>query len=578
MGDDEKLVIEVTPDGVVFNRGLGELEKAADKSGKKSGKALEDGISKGPLRAVSRLRTQILAIGAAVVASFAVGKTIAAANETERAVTRVSQSLASVGQFSSETLARVTAFGEGIERTTTVTKEAAMELFSIAQAYFKTSEQAEAATKAALDFAAGAGISATEAVRRLGRAASGSIGDVSRFAPAIKNLTKEQLAAGEATRILQERFAGFAVAATRTFSGAFQQMRNSFGSIQSAVGEMIIKSPVLVSVMNQLSTMFQRVSASLTGMQEGGDVIGQIIIKCLQLGKAVNEFVIVPFEFAFNLIKTGFQTIAAGWATNLNLVAQAASKVANFFGADSQAARTIKEFADATSQTMKDSWGEVADSANNVFDFGFAGGIDDFLTELELAAINAKDIVQDFTNSATAGMDQVTEKAKEASLNIAQSIGGGIASTISQTVTALAKGENAFKAFGNAVLNVIGDMAIQIGTFLITSGIGVMMLKAVNGAGAIAAGAALVALGALLKTFSGGDAGASVYAGQPGSGVPGTEAPDFSGNTLADDMRGPDRSITVHVEGNILDRRESGLEIVRIIKENLDDFGGSVTA
>src|SRR5690606_20893915 len=102
---------------------------------------------------------------AAVVASFAVGKTIAAANETERAVTRVSQSLASVGQFSSETLARVTAFGEGIERTTTVTKEAAMELFSVAQAYFKTSEQAEAATKAALDFAAGAGISATEAVR-----------------------------------------------------------------------------------------------------------------------------------------------------------------------------------------------------------------------------------------------------------------------------------------------------------------------------------------------------------------------------------------------------------------------------
>src|SRR5690606_6993957 len=99
-----------------------------------------------------------------------------AAIENENAVTKLNSALALVNSFSEETSFRFQSLARELEYTTNTSAQTAMELSALALSYGFTAEGAETATRAAVDFAAAAGISTTEALRRLGRSISGSVG------------------------------------------------------------------------------------------------------------------------------------------------------------------------------------------------------------------------------------------------------------------------------------------------------------------------------------------------------------------------------------------------------------------
>ena len=78
------------------------------------------------------------------------------------------------------------------------------------------------------------------------------------------------------------------------------------------------------------------------------------------------------------------------------------------------------------------------------------------------------------------------------------------ASAIGSLIGDLINGENAWSNFGNAALEALGDMAVAVGKTIMQEGIAVeaakLALTTMSGVGAIAAGAALVAIGSALKT------------------------------------------------------------------------------
>ncbi len=88
--------------------------------------------------------------------------------------------------------------------------------------------------------------------------------------------------------------------------------------------------------------------------------------------------------------------------------------------------------------------------------------------------------------------------------NALQDLGASSAEAIGELVGNLINGENAWASFGNAAAGAIADMAIAVGKAIMQEGIAIeaakLAMTTLSGIGAIAAGAALIAIGAALKT------------------------------------------------------------------------------
>lgn len=146
----------------------------------------------------------------------------------------------------------------------------------------------------------------------------------------------------------------------------------------------------------------------------------------------------------------------------------------------------------------------------------------------------------------------------------------GISNSIQAFTNALIKGENAFEAFGKAIFGMFGDMAIKLGEFFIQEGFARQFMESLSlgaGGGTIAAGVGLIALGTVLKSLAGGG-------GSSSGGSVGASLQSSAGTTNAIDTQNtrPTTAVTVNVQGNILDRRETGLYIADTLNEY---FGAS---
>lgn len=99
-----------------------------------------------------------------------------------------------------------------------------------------TNEQLEKVMKTATDMAASGVMPLDQAVKSLGKSFSGTSGTLSRIAPELSSLTKEELENGKAVDILMERYAGFSDAMSNTFSGRNQQWSNSIDDLKASIG------------------------------------------------------------------------------------------------------------------------------------------------------------------------------------------------------------------------------------------------------------------------------------------------------------------------------------------------------
>jgi len=170
-----------------------------------------------------------------------------------------------------------------------------------------------------------------------------------------------------------------------------------------------------------------------------------------------------------------------------------------------------------------------------------------------------------FLNKGSAlSMDNMVALAKtstKALRSIGKTFAVGFAQSFAAVGAALAKGEGAFEALGKAVLGVLADIAIQYGTTLFLIGIGM------PDASKVAAGLALITLGGFLKAVA-GRGGAAAPAG--GGGAGGDAGGDIA--TIQEDEDAIERStsVTVNVEGTVLDPVSTGLQIAELLREVTD--------
>lgn len=153
---------------------------------------------------------------------------------------------------------------------------------------------------------------------------------------------------------------------------------------------------------------------------------------------------------------------------------------------------------------------------------------------------------------------------------------------------ALVEGRDAFEGFFGQVCNILGDLAIQIGTALIGIGFGIENLKTalltLNGGAAIAAGAALVIAGGALKAIAsknGAGASASPSTGTGGgitggggiSGDTGPAIPVAPPEEL--EAERPQTIVELNVSGNVMgtSNKDLALALTELLRDEFDSQG-----
>ncbi len=185
-----------------------------------------------------------LGVAAAALGVVAFGRKLvrgmAAATEAagvqQAAEVKLEQALVNAGQAVDTVLPNMKAYAAGLQAASTAGDEVILSNQALLVSYGATGELLEKMTQAAVDYAAGAGVSLENAFKNIGKTLGGLTGELGETIPALKNLTKEQLMAGEAADVILDLYGGQAAAQLDTYAGQVTALSNDFGDLAEAIG------------------------------------------------------------------------------------------------------------------------------------------------------------------------------------------------------------------------------------------------------------------------------------------------------------------------------------------------------
>lgn len=205
--------------------------------------------------------------------------------------------------------------------------------------------------------------------------------------------------------------------------------------------------------------------------------------------------------------------------------------------------------------------------------------------ELSATRLAAADADLEQLRLAQGEFETMQARMKSLVKSMNQGFRNGIARATSagiQMITqALITGQFSFENFGKSIVGILGDMAIQIGEMAIATGITMTFLKALSPGQAIAAGAALIAIGKIMKSFSGGAGGPSSSMASPvapvGDTSVGTVGP-LGPNLAESEPEAIERQQVVQltVQGSIFNTEETSKQIIDILNDEFDNQGGRI--
>lgn len=601
---DNEIIVEIKAKLDDLERGLKSMEKTAKDSGDKAASAISDSFSS--------VSNKILGIGAAIAGAFAFGKIIKEATDAEASLRLFNSSLAAAGNFSQAASDRFVEFAQSLQATTKFGDDLIIQNASVLASLGELSGKGlERATQAALDLASTGRVDVTTAFDLVAKAAAGSTASLSRYGIKIDETIPKAEKFNTLLTILESKFGGLSQAQTVTFAGSLAKLSNNFTDILENLGKLITQSPQAVSIINNLGTAFGNIAKSIESFGKTGQ-FESFLIGTVSVIKTIITSIIGAFEFLGNLlaaIALGITTVINGILVAINAIPAALGtvigKVIEFSSAlggivgifneelgdkiTAGISQAGKSFAAASQELVNGPMNDLKMSAEatgfaikEMFTLPVSQEAAAFLEGITNVSNLAQEPLRNLGNQGAASMQKLSDAAVQAGKQTAAAFKQGVVNVIStgiqEIVGGIAKGTLNLQNFTKKILGLLGDMAIQIGAILIAAGIGMQSLFQLNGAQAIIAGIALIALGSVLKAFSGGEGGETSVAGAvPGGSVgapsPATQQAPGGGEALAAQQG---TSVAVNIQGNVLDRKETGLEIARTIQEFFDVNGNVV--
>ena len=139
-----------------------------------------------------------------------------------------------------------------------------------------TEEQIGSIIRASIDLSAATGISLESAVRNTAKTFSGLSGELGELIPQLRDLTAEEMKAGEAVKLIADLFGGQAKEQTETLSGQMEQLGNAVGDLAEKFGEkFLVKS--IKSATIAMKDFAEQIGDEQSGTNKAFDFFRKII-------------------------------------------------------------------------------------------------------------------------------------------------------------------------------------------------------------------------------------------------------------------------------------------------------------
>jgi|TARA_R100000482_G_scaffold57024_2_gene20532 uncharacterized protein YukE len=344
---------------------------------------------------------------------------------------------------------------------------------------------------ASMDLAAGTGQTLSFGVKNLAKTFSGLTGELGESIPALKNLTKEQLIAGEAVDVVAEAFEGQAKAASEAGLGGVQQLKNSFGDLTEEIGRALM--PMLNDLTKTISDivggMKLLTDAQIKAKVETGlfvAAIGPVLIAISSffsgLRKLKKEFLNLA-RFVIPLLLEGFGLITGAISIFLTtslgpFIAAGAAIVGSLYAImqalfDAEHAQVVYNSAQKESIALTK---EQADAIDNIT-VPFVEGAErakEFAIQLDkvsqVTSIDGPD-------SLVGGLKEVTHELTEVQGEMSQL--GFFATNVFSTIT-----DRALQ-FQGTFGNVIKEIGIMLGKMLLKMAVMAAFMSVISGGGGV---------------------------------------------------------------------------------------------
>lgn len=609
------IVIELELDESGAIKGLKEVEDKAKKSGKKAGKAIEDGIGAD----LKKLATTTVGLGAALAgvgaaaAVFAVG--VRAAQVQEQAVDRLNQQLKLTGEFTRGASEELQEYAASLQQVSEFGDEAIIDQIALAKSFGATNEQAKQIASTAIDLSKSFGISLESATRNAAKTLGGFAGELGEVIPELKNLTQEQLQAGEGINLLQRRFNG-AGKNLNTFSFATTQASNAFGDLLEEIGNFAVKNEGFIGAIKSSIGFINDFSDGLKGIRALLNIEAPAINELQKLDRAIAANVdrsreldeqiknlerrknILPKESIARLAQTRLEFKAVSGeirrqiALRKALIAEiqkpqddpkpdgsAEKRLTDqqlFAQASVKTEEQIAMAATARQEAIEELRNRDLISKESFKEAEIAIEADKQAQLAELERINAERTIE--TNqSITDAVARAAKSQQTSFVALGKTINNvavqGFGNAFQNIGKALAEGGNAAEAFVSTIKSTFGDIASAIGDFYIKRGIAQIAAGDPGGAGVLAAGAGLKVLAGILgATASGGSGGGAAPVQQVGATV---DLPDEPVG-VAEPQQEQQVVNQVVVNGDVFDSEETGLRIFEIISDQSEKNGNVI--
>ena len=614
-----------------------EAEKELAKAGKKSGKKFSDEFSKEirlekPFRSpIKRIKSSIFDLtksftefkisGLAAFAAVGVTafKATQAAIEQENAVNRLNAALKVSGDFSLQSSNGFQELASELQKVTRFGDETILNQIALAKSFGATNEQAADVAKVAVDLAEAFDIDLTSATRNAAKTLGGFAGELGEVIPELKDLSKEQLRAGEGIKLLGDRFAGTAAERVDTFSGAVQQSANAWGDLLEGLGQFITDNPVVLNgIQNTTNFVATLGDAIKFAAKEFNQAFGkkdqieplkrldaeilQVFNRIQTLKKATGEGGADQFTTQGKILRKELQELERlekGLLRRRKLVVADSLKgnedrKKTEFKTEAEILAEKTRVSQQLGQIGLDRVQQIEAQQLQQQEILAAARELEIISQMEF--LNRKaELERQFTEQLAAEESKRLQNAKVTAANIGAAFvdlaknykltAGDISKTLfdlsvrgfgrafQNIGAAIASGENVNQAFVDSVKATASEAASVFGDYYIKSGIAQLAeTGGAKGAETVAAGFGLKALaGALGASAAGGaPAGAGgTTAGSTSFVEPDTTDEDFAGELEATSSE-PQTVLNINVEGNVVDNEA----FVRNLVQEIGEEGG----
>jgi hypothetical protein len=609
------LVLKPTSDKAAFSKVEAESKKAGESAGDSFGGGFKSGVA-----SVAKVAAVAAAAAGAAIA-FGFKKGIDAAIVQEDAVNRLNTALQITGKFSQQASEDLQKFASQLQSTSKFGDEAILSSAGLIQQLANLDTQGlKRATSASVELAAALRIDLGSASSLVAKAIEGNTGALGRYGIKVKAGASQTENLANVLGAIESKFAGSAQAQINTYSGAITQSSNAFGDLLEKVGDFIIKSPIVISLIKDSTKFFEEAGASIEKFRLNFNLIGDLVNPLSVFADGVINFIVVPLEQIGNAalgIRSIFQLIASVVPLVLANLAGAFAEFAEALGFDNVIIDKLQTFRDFANETFA----EVGEKASEALEFdtpiadrlssineqlrlkleernqiaveknqelnttvadGAKGLGDIFSSIIDQNSFFTEDTAKQTTRSLEETNKATTEFAKKSGQAIQQGIGVAAGNAFAAFGKALAEGDNAMSAFADAFIQSIGQIAVQQGTAFILQGLAYSFIPGPSQAmagGLIAAGAALATFGGALSALSGGGKKSAVGGGGIGMSAD-TQVFSSPQETLSQPDEIAQRSesgprVQLIVQGDIFNTEDTGNRLIDILNSNFENKGNS---